>query len=135
MRNSVSIGNRSEVVQNEGDSGQQDLLEIPRCQTMPELADGYPGILRQMESRINNSVAANRTCRDGNSLDRRQIGLRVSASANSGTQRMLQALSLAWNSEPPHPVLQGGTLQAQSGGGTLGSSDSPMSFFENSQNL
>src|SRR5580692_4327010 len=48
---------------------------------------------------------------------------------------VLQALSPAWNSEPPHPVLQRRTLDAESGGRAFGPGDSPTGLLENSQNL
>src|SRR6202020_3194699 len=49
--------------------------------------------------------------------------------------RLLEALASAGNAELPHPVLQRGTLQAESGRGAVGSRHSPMRCLENTQNL
>src|SRR5580658_8925906 len=48
---------------------------------------------------------------------------------------MSRALSPARNSEPPHPVLQRGTLHSELGGRTIRSGNSPMRLLENSKNL
>src|ERR1700721_464424 len=49
--------------------------------------------------------------------------------------RLLEALPSAGNAELPHPVLQRGTLQSESGRGAVGSGHSPTRCLENTQKL
>src|ERR1700735_1089081 len=67
-----------------------------------------------------------------------QIESLSSSDYRSRTKSRLPVLSRspsAGNAELPHPVLQRGTLQAESGRGAVGSGDSPMRRLENTQNL
>src|ERR1700722_10354478 len=67
-----------------------------------------------------------------------RIGSLSSSDCGSRTKsrlRFLEALSFAGNSQPSHPVLQRGTLDAESRGRAVGPGHSPMRLLENTQNL